>query len=55
MCVRVRNLECELEYVWDKDKFTRRKYLMQEMYQNFQEGEDWQLPDVREPMKDFQS
>ncbi|PIK46734.1 putative kinesin-like protein KIF28P [Apostichopus japonicus] len=49
VCVRVRNLECELEYVWDKDKFTRRKYLMQEMYQNFQEGEDWQLPDEKDP------
>lgn len=40
------NLDHDLEYLWDREKFIRRKYLMQEMYQNFQEGEDWQLPDV---------
>ena len=43
----MRNMESNLEFVWPRDKFTRRKYLMQEMYQNFAESEQWQLPDVR--------
>ena len=46
VCVKLRNLDNELEYVWQRDKFVRRKYLMQEMYQNFVEGSDWKLPDV---------
>ncbi|XP_071509131.1 kinesin-like protein KIF28 [Diadema antillarum] len=49
VCVKVRNLENELEYIWPRDKFVRRKYLMQEMYQNFAEGSDWQLPDEKDP------
>ena len=46
VCVKLRNLEKDLEYIWSRDKFVRRKYLMQEMYQNYTEGEDWVLPDV---------
>ena len=42
----MRNLENNLEYIWPKSTFIRRKYLMQEMYQNFAEGEDWKVPDV---------
>ena len=44
--MKLRNLDNELEYIWARDKFVRRKYLMQEMYQNFAEGSDWKLPDV---------
>lgn len=47
--VKMVNLDHDLEYLWDREKFIRRKYLMQEMYQNFQEGEDWQLPDEKDP------
>ncbi|XP_041460234.1 kinesin-like protein KIF28P isoform X3 [Lytechinus variegatus] len=49
VCVKLRNLQNELEYIWSRDKFVRRKYLMQEMYQNFAEGSDWQLPDEKDP------
>ena len=46
VCAKLRNLEKDLEYIWSRDKFVRRKYLMQEMYQNYTEGEEWTLPDV---------
>ena len=47
VCVKMPNLENNLEFIWPRDRFIRRIYLMQEMYQNFAEGEEWQLPDVR--------
>ncbi|XP_038058147.1 kinesin-like protein KIF28P [Patiria miniata] len=49
VCMKMRNLEKDLEYIWPRDKFVRRKYLMQEMYQNYTEGEDWKLPDEKNP------
>ncbi|XP_072032274.1 LOW QUALITY PROTEIN: kinesin-like protein KIF28P [Amphiura filiformis] len=49
VCVKMRNLENSLEYIWPRNRFIRRKYLMQEMYQNFAEGADWQLPDEQDP------
>ncbi|XP_011668890.1 kinesin-like protein KIF28P isoform X2 [Strongylocentrotus purpuratus] len=49
VCVKLRNLQNELEYIWSRDKFVRRKYLMQEMYENFADGSDWQLPEEKDP------
>ncbi|XP_033624378.1 kinesin-like protein KIF28P [Asterias rubens] len=49
VCAKLRNLEKDLEYIWSRDKFVRRKYLMQEMYQNYTEGEEWTLPDEKNP------
>lgn len=40
------NLETKLDWLWSRNQFINRKYLMQEMYQNYVEGEDWKLPDV---------
>ena len=35
------------EFLWDRNKFLNRKYLMQEMYQNFVDGDkDWDLEQV---------
>jgi len=35
------------DWLWDRNKFINRKYIMQEMYANFVEGdEDWDLPQV---------
>ena len=45
----MKNLQSGLEWLWSRTKFINRKYLMQEMYQNFEEGEEWQLPDERDP------
>ena len=34
-------------WLWDRNKFINRKFLMQEMYQNYIEGdENWDLPQV---------
>lgn len=45
--VRVQNLETKHEWIWPRQKFVNRKYIMQEMYQNYLEGEEWNLPAVR--------
>ena len=44
--VRVINLETKHEWIWSRQKFLNRKYIMQEMYDNFQEGDEWDLPPV---------
>lgn len=49
VCVKMRNMESGLEFIWARDKFTRRKYLMQEMYQNYAENEEWKVPDDQDP------
>ncbi|XP_022241347.1 kinesin-like protein KIF28P [Limulus polyphemus] len=47
--VKMRNLENELEFEWPKEVFLNRLYLMKEMYQNYESGEDWDLPEERDP------
>jgi len=42
----MKSLEDDAEWIWDRNKFLNRKFLMQEMYQNFVEGEEWDLPQV---------
>ncbi|XP_033639651.1 kinesin-like protein KIF28P [Asterias rubens] len=38
------------EFLWDRNKFLNRKYLMQEMYQNFVDGDkDWDLEQDIDP------
>ena len=44
--IRVINLETKHEWIWSRQKFLNRKFVMQEMYDNFQEGEEWDLPPV---------
>ncbi|PVD36027.1 hypothetical protein C0Q70_02997 [Pomacea canaliculata] len=50
--VRVINLETKHEWVWSRQKFLNRKYIMQEMFQNFQEKESWDLPPEKDPFLD---
>ncbi|EDO42435.1 predicted protein, partial [Nematostella vectensis] len=47
--VRMHSLEDDAEWVWDRNKFFNRKFLMQEMYQNYVEGEDWDKPQELDP------
>ncbi|XP_066301199.1 kinesin-like protein KIF28 [Branchiostoma lanceolatum] len=47
--VKMRNVELGLEYLWTKAKFMNRKYLMDEMYESFSDGEDINWPDERDP------
>lgn len=45
--VKMTNPKTGNEWMWDRNKFINRKFLMQEMYQNYIEGEDdWDLPEV---------
>ncbi len=48
VCVKMKNLENGTEFIWPKEKFLNRLYLMKEMYNNYEEEEDdWDLPEVR--------
>ena len=39
------------EWIWDRNKFVNRTYLMKEMFQNYYDGdEDWDLPEVCETL-----
>lgn len=44
--VKMRHLVTDHEWVWNRNQFLDRKYRMQEMYQNYVEGEEWNLPQV---------
>ncbi|KAL8576237.1 hypothetical protein ACOMHN_006160 [Nucella lapillus] len=48
--VKMRNLDNGNEFLLDRNKFINRKYLMQEMYQNFMEGDkDWDVTKEKDP------
>ncbi len=43
----MKNLENGTEFIWPKEKFLNRLYLMKEMYNNYEEEEDdWDLPEA---------
>ena len=44
--VKMRNLDNGYSWMWTRNQFLERKYRMQEMYQNYVEGEQWDLPQV---------
>ena len=47
--VQMNSLVNDLRWIWPKNKFINRKYLMAEMYENYESSqgeEDWQWPDV---------
>jgi hypothetical protein len=47
--VRMTCLETDRSWLWCRNKFINRKYLMSEMYENYVDGEEWKLPDERDP------
>ncbi|XP_052103729.1 kinesin-like protein KIF28P isoform X1 [Mytilus californianus] len=48
--VKMLNPQTGNEWMWDRNKFINRKFLMQEMYQNYIEGDDdWDLPQEKDP------
>ncbi|XP_076031819.1 kinesin-like protein KIF28 [Oratosquilla oratoria] len=50
--VRMRNLENSTEFVWPKQKFLNRLYMMKEMYNNFEDEDDWDVPDEEDPFQE---
>ena len=47
--MKVTQLDTGYIWFWTKEKFINRKYVMCEMYEDFQNGEDWQVPRERDP------
>lgn len=47
--VVMKDLQTGVENLWPKAKFINRKYVMDEMYENFEDGDDWQLEDEKDP------
>ncbi|CAH1788618.1 unnamed protein product [Owenia fusiformis] len=48
--VKMKDLDNGNEWTWDRNKFINRKYIMQEMYMNYMEGDpDWDLPQDQDP------
>ena len=43
----MKNLENSTEFIWEKDKFLNRLYVMKDMYNKYEEEEDdWDQSDV---------
>ena len=40
------DLETDHEFNWTREKFINRKFVMQEMFENYTDGDEWQLPAV---------
>ncbi|KAL9968317.1 hypothetical protein ACROYT_G026678 [Oculina patagonica] len=47
--VVMKDLQTGVEYLWPKAKFINRKYVMDEMYENYEDGDEWQLEDEKDP------
>eukprot|EP00794_Sanderia_malayensis_P003504 gene3504-4004_t len=47
--VKVKNLANDNEWLWDKNKFINRKFIMQEMYQNYSDDDEWQVEEEKDP------
>ena len=47
--VKMKSTVDDAEWIWDRNKFVNRTYLMKEMFQNYYDGEeDWDVPQVCE-------
>ena len=47
--VKMKNLENGTEFVWPKEKFRNRLYQMKEMYNTYEDDDDWEVPEVSLP------
>jgi len=47
--VKVTQLQTGYSWFWSKGKFINRKYAMSEMFDDFEEGEDWQVAEEKDP------
>ncbi|KAF2343727.1 hypothetical protein FHG87_025517, partial [Trinorchestia longiramus] len=43
--VKMKNLENGTEFVWPQEKFRDRLYLMKEMYEHYEDEDEWQRPE----------
>ena len=50
--MKVKRLDSGYEWFWTRQKFINRKYVMQEMYEDFEAKEHWDVPAERDPFID---
>eukprot|EP00095_Tigriopus_kingsejongensis_P011917 maker-scaffold507_size152468-snap-gene-0.36 protein:Tk11917 transcript:maker-scaffold507_size152468-snap-gene-0.36-mRNA-1 annotation:"kinesin-like protein kif28p-like" len=51
VCVKMKNLVNGTEFIWPKEKFLNRLYLMKEMYNNYEEEDEWDVPEENDPFQ----
>lgn len=44
--VKVTNMETKIEWIWNREKMNNRMFVMKEMYEEMEDGEDWKRPPV---------
>ena len=44
--VKMTDVETKHEWMWSRRKFLDRRCIMAEMYDNYQDGDEWDLPKV---------
>lgn len=49
--VRVVDLETGLEWMWSRDEFFNKRFVMQEMFNKKEDEEDWKLPKDQDPFE----
>eukprot|EP00039_Didymoeca_costata_P024122 m.9333 g.9333 ORF g.9333 m.9333 type:complete len:1041 (-) comp4048_c0_seq2:54-3176(-) len=47
--VKAHDLARQINWLWSRETFLNRKYIMQEMYQSFSDQEDWDRPQAEDP------
>ena len=44
--VKMTQVDTKHEWMWSRNKFLDRKCIMAEMYDNYEDGDKWDLPQV---------
>ncbi|KAK4299096.1 hypothetical protein Pmani_028601 [Petrolisthes manimaculis] len=50
--VKMKNLENGTEFVWTKEKFLDRLFMMKEMYEKYEDEEDYDTPEADDPFQE---
>lgn len=50
--VKVTDVNTKIEWYWDRKTFINRKCIMSEMFDKFEDGEQWELPQDKDPFYD---
>uniref|UniRef100_A0A2P2I1T5 Kinesin-like protein 6 n=1 Tax=Hirondellea gigas TaxID=1518452 RepID=A0A2P2I1T5_9CRUS len=50
--VKMKNLENGTEFVWPQNKFRDRLYQMKEMYEHYEDEDEWERPEAEDPFQE---
>ncbi|XP_018021653.1 kinesin-like protein KIF28P isoform X2 [Hyalella azteca] len=50
--VKMKNLENGTEFVWPQEKFRDRLYQMKEMYEHYEDEDEWERPEDEDPFQE---